>query len=179
MNPMFLLGFERTFHGTGNSAWLCQNLGILGVLKPPNPMTVRYWFHPKTSFTIVMFVYNIPPSLLVSVNLSIENLYRTTQPKHLFLFNFNFFNFCENENYFVLQERHQLGHHIHQRTRHLNNSVCPLPPEINTHFAVVKFCTKFHPPYTKEVECSFLQKSGKDWGHNPSDNTVISSALKT
>jgi len=41
VKAVFLLGcYGCIFHGTGNSAQLCQNFGISGGLKPP---PVRHW----------------------------------------------------------------------------------------------------------------------------------------
>jgi hypothetical protein len=43
VKPIFSLGcYGCIFHGTGNSAQLCQNFGISGVLNPPNPLIPRY-----------------------------------------------------------------------------------------------------------------------------------------
>jgi hypothetical protein len=55
VNPVFWLGYRLIFHGTGNSAQLCQNFGISeGGLNPP----VRHWHSvwPIHSFHDLMTV---------------------------------------------------------------------------------------------------------------------------
>jgi hypothetical protein len=47
VKPVFLLGYYGcVFHGTGNSAQLCQNFGISGMgvggFEPPKPPSVRH-----------------------------------------------------------------------------------------------------------------------------------------
>ena len=63
MNPVFLLGcYGCIFHGTGNSAQLCQNLRILGGgggggFEPPEPTpSVRHW-----SLVTFVWVDHSPP----------------------------------------------------------------------------------------------------------------------
>jgi hypothetical protein len=56
VKPIFLLGFyECIFHGTGNSAQLCQNFGIWEGVEPFNPPplgTPQPANESKTSFEV-------------------------------------------------------------------------------------------------------------------------------
>jgi hypothetical protein len=63
VKPVFLLGcYECIFHGTGNSAQLCQNFRISGgggrVLTPQTPPSVRHWSLVQLITRLSLFVVN-------------------------------------------------------------------------------------------------------------------------